>query len=778
MGDNVQRSRGRGQGYKFDRGGTPTEWGPFIGVVKQNIDPTRSGRLRVYIEQFGQGDPADQSLWRTVSYVPPFYGTTNPPVGPATGVGTFTGNLQSYGFWFTPPDIGTQVICFFVEGDPDQGYYIGCVPENRVYHMLPAIGASRKFVVDNAAQRSYLQGATQLPVTEINVDNKQIAEDPRFFDQTKPVHSVLAGVMFQQGLINDPIRGPITSNAQRESPSAVYGFSTPGKPIYQGGLNERDIKTQLERGDLDPTQVQVVARRGGHSFVMDDGDLEGNDTLVRIRTSKGHQITMSDNGDCFYITHANGQTWIELGKQGTVDVFSTNSVNVRTQGTINLHADREINMYSGGAINMRAKGVKIQADATLDLIGTGKLTAYSKNFVGVRSDGVLGLVSVSQGSWDAGKKMELKAGIINLNSGGGTVPVKPPSTFADVRLADTTFVPNQGWTVQFGSLPTIVTRAPTHEPYPYHNQGVSSITALSKPPATSLVESTSSTLASLSLLPVDSPINAAAFLSQSPAEISVGSLDVTQVTGLLAQTAQFVDQSFDEISLDKGIGKFGFTAEQLESGGFLKPGTVATYLSNPANLETVLNSPAVWTGKSGVENLAGLLVDPKLQDLTQNELMITSLNGLKSVGLVTGNESPQNLAAFVNTAAKYGVNSTIAWVQGKSPPDLVTEINQFAKSSQYAVNFVDTKLPDISRGVNLGGFTNTTERTSLDAALGQIIGNSKIPIPDFSSGLYSSTPNSDLIYTGTDPIVWERINAERLRRGLASLTAIGYPKPA
>ena len=47
----------------------------------------------------------------------------------------------------------------------------------------------------------------------------------------------------------------------------------------------------------------------------------------------------------------------------------------------------------------------------------------------------------------------------------------------------------------------------------------------------------------------------------------------------------------------------------------------------------------------------------------------------------------------------------------------------------------------------------------------------------FESGLYSKTKDEDLIYTGTDTIVWDRSNAERLRRGLPSLTDIGYPRP-
>ena len=68
-GENIERSRGQPRNYKFDRGGSPTEFGPFIGRVTNNIDPTRQGRLQVYIEQFAGPNPDDPSLWRTVSYL-------------------------------------------------------------------------------------------------------------------------------------------------------------------------------------------------------------------------------------------------------------------------------------------------------------------------------------------------------------------------------------------------------------------------------------------------------------------------------------------------------------------------------------------------------------------------------------------------------------------------------------------------------------------------------------------------------------------------------------
>ena len=66
-GENIQRNTGQPRNYKMDRGGMPTEMGPFIGIVKNNVDPTRSGRLQVYIELFGGADPNNSSLWRTVN---------------------------------------------------------------------------------------------------------------------------------------------------------------------------------------------------------------------------------------------------------------------------------------------------------------------------------------------------------------------------------------------------------------------------------------------------------------------------------------------------------------------------------------------------------------------------------------------------------------------------------------------------------------------------------------------------------------------------------------
>ena len=483
MAEEIQRSRGRPTNYRQDRGGVPAEYGPYFGMVMNNVDPTRSGRLQVYIEAFADGDQNDDSKWTTVSYMPPFYGATPPGRTADNGPGAYPGNQNSYGMWFTPPDLGVTVLCVFVNGDRSQGFYIGVVPENGINHMIPAIGAEANYIPGNANQDAYFANSELMPTTEINSNNERFDNAGRFYDQAKPIQSVVAASLFQQGLAKDIERGSIRSSAQRESPSAVFGISTPGVPIYQGGLSPKDTRQRLNSGAVKPQDVDVIGRMGGHTLVMDDGDIDGRNALFRLRTAKGHQITMNDSGNFFYIIHANGQTWIELGQEGTVDIFSTNSVNIRTQGDINLHADRDINMFAGRDVKIKAKNdIKMEADVNFTVTAQQDLRLWSRGTVGVKADGSLAVQS-ADGSWNGGSALVFTAGGIDLN-GPAAPAVVAPQAIEKITSDDTAFNSSQGWLVKSKALESIVSRAPTHEPYPYHNKGVDVKVAFeSGPPA-------------------------------------------------------------------------------------------------------------------------------------------------------------------------------------------------------------------------------------------------------------------------------------------------------
>ena len=93
--------------------------------------------------------------------------------------------------------------------------------------------------------------------------------------------------------------------------------------MYEGGFTAKTASKAV--GGADESKLKAVGRTGGHTFVMDDGDLQGNDVLVRLRTAYGHQIMMNDSEQTLFVIHANGESWIELGKEGTIDIYSKNS---------------------------------------------------------------------------------------------------------------------------------------------------------------------------------------------------------------------------------------------------------------------------------------------------------------------------------------------------------------------------------------------------------------------------------------------------------------------
>ena len=736
MAENFDRSVGRSKRYKLDAGGAPAETGPFVGLVKNNTDTTRTGKLMVYNEFLSGPNENDPAFWTPVSYVSPFFGSTEGNQGGPNDEGGFAQNKHSYGMWFTPPDVGTKILFVFANGDPNIGYYLGTVVNEDAHHMVPAIGSTSN--VSQAEKNSipYFANSTRLPTVEINDNNRALREDPRFFDKPKPIHQVQAFALMQQGLLNDPIRGSIGSNSYRESPSTVFGISTPGRPVYQGGYSTETLQARLNQdanspGSVPAESMKVVGREGGHSVVLDDGDINGDDQLIRIRTAKGHQILLSDSGNTLYIAHANGQSWWELGAEGTIDMYAANSVNIRG-GDVNIHADRTLNMF-GTSVNLVSNSTLNVEGKQMQITGTENLSVYSEKYIGVKSDGSLSLNSSKAGTWEGGGSMVLSAGCIDLN-GGKAPSVAKTTPVPRQKLPDTKFTNNVGWEVENAKIETVVTRAPTHEPWPAHNTGVSKVTTYTGGNTLEPTPEVKQKLDSVQDAEF-TPITTTNFETQKAAETKLGTLEPEHVTGMLAQASVNVPQDYNVISNELGLGKYGLKAEQLEKSGYLKPGTTEFFLTDgSADFDTIMQSSTVWTGKNGVNNLTGVLGDEALQDTIKTDLYTSSFNELRSAGVITGSEAPENIAPLVESASQYGTAETRNWVYGRENTSIGKQIDKAARSSQYSVGVVNEKLSTETKGYSTTSYsTGTVNRTEVDKASETIIRETKVSKPAYAT---------------------------------------------
>lgn len=257
--------------------------------------------------------------------------------------------------------------------------------------------------------------------------------------------------------------------------------------------------------------------------------------------------------------------------------------------------------------------------------------------------------------------------------------------------------------------------------------------------ATKAVNTVTSVLRST---PITNGINVADFAKQAPALTTIGSLSDVDVRAGLAQAGKLVGQATDAVSNSLGAGKFGFDASQLETAGVLKAGTTAKFLSDGTNsLTDVLKSPAVYTGKFGVDNLDALLSSPAAQNTIQQNLMSTGIQALGQLGVPINSLSPTALAGTALNAAK-SIPATEQWLKGGVlPADLKNSFNQVAKDASFAVDFANQNVnAAVKQEIIPIPASNTVNRDTLNAAAARITGSAKVPAVNYTNAPVSADP--------------------------------------
>lgn len=475
------------------RGPLPSP-GPYLAEITNHLDPSYMGRLEVALLKGLPSRVSSQDETYVVSYLSPFYGVTSIRFE-GNNSGDFNDVQKSYGFWAVPPDVGTTVMVIFVEGDPNQGYWFGCVQDEFQNHMVPGLAASKMVSMTPEQRKRY--GVDMLPVAEFNKSTQKL-ENPNPAAISRPVHP-FADRLAAQGLLADTIRGVTTSGARRDVPSSVFGISTPG-PLDPNG----------KKGKIGYAEVQQmpVSRLGGSSFVMDDGDVNGQNELVRIRTRTGHQILLHNTHDLIYIANSQGTAWIELTSKGKIDIYAQDSISIRTESDFNFRADGDINFESGGSINM-ASGSNFHIDVSKNyvlnvgengiLTFDGDLGIHAQNDIKMDTSGALHITSTgdtfhqsksnlhmtsskstyqtSGADFNINATGQYKETAKKIDMNGPTATVASLPTLADQATALPTYsLPNRsagsGW--GFGKyfkaedVVSILKRMPTHEPWDDH----------------------------------------------------------------------------------------------------------------------------------------------------------------------------------------------------------------------------------------------------------------------------------------------------------------------
>lgn len=667
--------------------------GPYIGIVKRVVDSTRKGRLQVFIPELGGGNPEDERHWITVSYASPFGGATR-PYGEKTANNAFSTTPQSYGFWMIPPDIDNEVLVTFVSGDPSRGFWFACVNSDLSQYMTPGIASSDKIdlLTTPPALAKFIVVGNRYPVVEFNVDNAASFNES-FYANPKPLHLPQFMILVQQGLQDDPIRGTIGSSSQRETPSSVFGISTPGRPFITDPADRPDILQKIAEASVELGDLRPLARKGGHTFIMDDGNIKGDDQLIRLRTAGGHQVLLHDSEQTVYIANANGGSWIELTKDGQVLIYAAKGFSARSVGPMNFHSDTVINFNAGLGIKMYAgKGIVAETPGGVSVTGKQGINLTGMS-IGCKADvsfnasaatasisgvGTLSLASSGKTTL-TGSITTINGGLVNILGGvtGGVVggSVAGAASFGAARLfagtgmqkynlPDTKLSTEGGWKVEPNALKSIVTVAPTHEPY---NRSTVAEVAFADTDASGnpiyageAVESVGPKNAQGSGTGTGKQAPVSAFIKQPEPPGGIGSLDQTEVKAYLAQVGHNESGgNYEAVNTLGYLGKYQMGAAALIDGGYVKPGTTNSGLSNPNN----------WTGKDGIGNREDFLGNKEIQEINAYNYTVRNYNSLVRLGVINSSTTSEDAAGVLQVSHLLGPGGAKKWYAGQGGSD-------------------------------------------------------------------------------------------------------------
>lgn len=314
-----------------NKGFAPTA---YIGIVKDNSDVSRMGRIRVWIPDMG-GTGDDENSWYTVDYVSPFAGASDPSNLRKDGVQEEDTQF-SYGMWWTPPEINNQVLVFFAGGKTNRGVYIGSFFGQNMNSQIPGTPSVTTF--QDKFPNEVPKPGSEYP--RRNLDNNPDNTD-------RPINTKLTNGLARQGTWTDTARGVSDSSSRRESPSLINGFRT----------------------------------KTGWQFLFDENP---NHEYWRVRSPSGAQIMIDETYGFIYLISKDGNNWVEMQNDGQIDVYSKLSVNIHSEQDFNIRADRDVNIESGRNINLKTVGETAPGDFNIEV--ARDMNTFVKNNIRERAN--------------------------------------------------------------------------------------------------------------------------------------------------------------------------------------------------------------------------------------------------------------------------------------------------------------------------------------------------------------------------------------------------------
>lgn len=384
-----------------------------MGTVVDVNDPSQMGRVRVVCPTLGEDmtTPINDLPWAI--YVSPFAGVLD--VGDRGPEEDQSQGAISYGFW-SPPQMGAQLLIMFLDGDPNMRVYLGGIYDQFRPHTMPH---GRWMYDDHPTLEKW--GVDPRPFGPYTSNEKFI----------EPLNKNLREA-FPKGEPNYEWRNRAADYQDAAIDIAQLEYATSNAPDDKNIEWDEWLSTQgYNLSRQDPTSPSLFGEGnlsnqtyswtspGFHAVSMDD---RIRNCRMRFRTTAGHQILLDDTNERIYIATAKGKNWIEIDQEGNIDMFTTNKVNIHAEKDINLTSDKTIRMFAKEGIHMYSEDeIRMQAKKDVNFKFEQNWRVHVTQGTYVLSDQDMNFKTGTNMYLEAAQNIEIKAGsALNLTSGADT----------------------------------------------------------------------------------------------------------------------------------------------------------------------------------------------------------------------------------------------------------------------------------------------------------------------------------------------------------------------
>jgi len=385
-----------------------------LATVMDNRDPTRTGKLKVWVQN-SQSDSDSKGSWLTASYLSPFAGRT-----PGTpGAESYSQFPKGYGFWAVPPDVGTTVAIFFANGNIHDCWWFACGYDDRMNTMVP--GSATQTLPNSGYDMA-------VPITDYDRNTLQTEMDQKY------VNVPLVAGLTKQNLLYDQQKGAANRSSTRQTTSTVYGMSSPRGNSFIIDDGYTDAELTAPNWDQDPDSYQNTQL--GNAVNDTTVGQRKNEGIV-LRTRSGAQFLLSEDQGNVFLINRDGTARFEMTPDGQITVHSDKSITIRTDEDFNLTVARDMNVEIGGNFNMHTQGAsKLNLVGSLDVkvdgqvvINTGAdLRLVASASIRVQSGSSTNITSGSNTAITASSTVDITGTSVNLTGGGNNFTVKGGST--------------------------------------------------------------------------------------------------------------------------------------------------------------------------------------------------------------------------------------------------------------------------------------------------------------------------------------------------------------